>query len=98
MKLCHSWPVTCCRLLARAYPVIQVDDVLPPACVSRWAANAPDGSSLAALRARCEQHLGARHAAERLLRCWGNAGAGVSYAETKERISKVCVCVWVVCK
>ncbi|KAF8061907.1 MRF1 [Scenedesmus sp. PABB004] len=65
-----------------------VDDVLPPACVARWAAGAPEGSTLAALRARTEQHLAARHSAERLLRCWGS-GAGQTYGETKERIAKL---------
>ncbi|KAF6262938.1 armadillo-type protein [Scenedesmus sp. NREL 46B-D3] len=65
-----------------------VDDVLPPACIQRWASGAPEGSNLAALRARCELHLAARHSAERMLRCWGS-GAGQSYAETKERIAKL---------
>jgi programmed cell death protein 4 len=67
---------------------MQVDDVLPPACIQRWASGAPEGSNLAALKARCELHLAARHSAERMLRCWGS-GAGQSYAETKERIAKV---------
>jgi programmed cell death protein 4 len=66
----------------------QVDDILPPAVVTRWAAGSPDGSNLAALKARTELHLAARHSAERMLRCWG-AGAGQSYAETKDRIAKV---------
>ncbi|WIA38524.1 hypothetical protein OEZ86_001845 [Tetradesmus obliquus] len=65
-----------------------VDDVLPPACIQRWASGAPEGSNLAALKARCELHLAARHSAERMLRCWGS-GAGQSYAETKERIAKL---------
>lgn len=65
-----------------------VDDILPPACINRWAAGAPESSTLAALKARCELHLAARHSAERLLRCWGS-GAGQSYAETKERIAKL---------
>jgi programmed cell death protein 4 len=67
---------------------MQVDDVLPPACIQRWASGTPEGSNLAALKARCELHLAARHSAERMLRCWGS-GAGQSYAETKERIAKV---------
>eukprot|EP00879_Flechtneria_rotunda_P027618 GHRR01029593.1.p1 GENE.GHRR01029593.1~~GHRR01029593.1.p1 ORF type:complete len:199 (+),score=60.34 GHRR01029593.1:872-1468(+) len=65
-----------------------VDDVLPPACTSRWAAGAPEGSNLAALKHKVDLHLAARHSAERMLRCWGS-GAGQSYAETKERIAKV---------
>eukprot|EP00879_Flechtneria_rotunda_P004521 GHRR01004776.1.p1 GENE.GHRR01004776.1~~GHRR01004776.1.p1 ORF type:complete len:295 (+),score=104.22 GHRR01004776.1:159-1043(+) len=68
-----------------------VDDVLPPACTSRWAAGAPEGSNLAALKHKVDLHLAARHSAERMLRCWGS-GAGQSYAETKERIAKVCYC------
>lgn len=65
-----------------------VDDVLPPAAINRWASGAAEGSSLAALKARCDLHLAARHSAERLLRCWGS-GAGQSHAETKERIAKL---------
>eukprot|EP00878_Enallax_costatus_P006760 GHUV01007086.1.p1 GENE.GHUV01007086.1~~GHUV01007086.1.p1 ORF type:complete len:655 (+),score=257.56 GHUV01007086.1:532-2496(+) len=65
-----------------------VDDILPPACITKWSSGAPEGSSLAALKARCELHLAARHSAERMLRCWGS-GAGQSHAETKERIAKL---------
>lgn len=55
----------------------QVDDVLPPAAITRWASGAAEGSNLSALKARCDLHLAARHSAERLLRCWGS-GAGQS--------------------
>lgn len=75
-------------MTCRAVPYAQVDDVLPPAAISRWASGAAEGSSLAALKTRCDLHLAARHSAERLLRCWGS-GAGQSHAETKERIGKV---------
>jgi hypothetical protein len=71
---------------------LQVDDVLPPAAIARWASGATESSNLAALKARCDLHLAARHSAERLLRCWGS-GAGQSHAETKERIAKVCVLI-----
>lgn len=65
-----------------------VDDILPPAAITRWASGASESSALASLKSRCDSHLAARHSAERLLRCWGS-GAGQSHAETKERIAKL---------
>lgn len=63
-----------------------VDDVLPPSFVTRMP-EAP-GTTLTELRNKCEVHLGARHAAERLLRCWGS-GAGLGHEETKDAMRKV---------
>lgn len=42
------------------------------------------------VRQTCERHLGARHAAERLLRCWGS-GAGIILDETKASIKNLLV-------
>lgn len=57
--------------------------MLPPSFVAR-VEGAP-GSLAAELKHRCELHLGAKHAAERLQRCWGS-GAGFKFDETKESI------------
>jgi hypothetical protein len=42
----------------------------------------------AEVRRSCESHLGARHAAEALLRCWGS-GAGLMLNETKASIKSL---------
>ncbi|PRW57868.1 programmed cell death 4-like isoform B [Chlorella sorokiniana] len=60
-----------------------VDDVLPPSFVKRI--DGPAGSLAAELRHKCELHLGAKHSAERLARCWGS-GAGFKFDETKDSI------------
>jgi programmed cell death protein 4 len=41
---------------------------------TRPAANASAADILAQLRGRVEMHLAARHAAEKILRCWGTGG------------------------
>lgn len=64
-----------------------VDDILPPSFIARVPADA-EGSAAAELRHKCEVHLGARHAAERMLRCWGS-GAGRQHSEIKEAVTKV---------
>ena len=46
---------------------------------------AGEGSAAAAAKAKSESVLGARHAAERSLRCWG-AGAGLSFDATRTAI------------
>ncbi len=50
--------------------------------------NTVEGTAAARVRAKCQTHLGAPHAAERLLRCWGS-GAGLSHSETKDAIGRV---------
>ncbi|PSC74724.1 Programmed cell death 4 [Micractinium conductrix] len=60
-----------------------VDDVLPPSFCRRI--DGPPGSPTAELRHKCEVQLEAKHAAERLARCWGS-GAGFKFDETKESI------------
>lgn len=60
-----------------------MDDVLPPSFVGRI--SGPVGSLAADLKHKCELHLGAKHSAERLQRCWGS-GAGFKFDETKESI------------
>lgn len=67
--------------------------MLPPAFVQRLAAPgaAPagtPGSVLGELRHKVELQLGARHAAERLLRCWGGCSSS-SYDATKAAIAKL---------
>ena len=46
---------------------------------------AGENTAALAAKAQCESMLGARHAAERLLRCWG-AGAGLSFDATRTAI------------
>jgi hypothetical protein len=53
-----------------------VDDILPPKFVDQL--TQVDSSPVADLQQRCKLALSGRHAAERLLRCWGaHAGLGV---------------------
>mmetsp|Transcript_12322 Transcript_12322/g.22146 ORF Transcript_12322/g.22146 Transcript_12322/m.22146 type:complete len:142 (+) Transcript_12322:1096-1521(+) len=63
-----------------------VDDVLPPSFLHQIS---PEANALSAeVRRSCESHLGARHAAEALLRCWGS-GAGLMLNETKASIKSL---------
>eukprot|EP00873_Tetraselmis_striata_P037263 jgi/Tetstr1/457527/TSEL_044107.t1 len=74
------------QLLALFISRTIVDDVLPPSFLSHISAEASEQS--AEVRRSCESHLGARHAAEALLRCWGS-GAGLMLDETKSSIKSL---------
>jgi len=63
-----------------------VDDVLPPSYVGQIASGG--SPHVAEVRQTCEGHLTARHASERLLRCWGS-GAGLLLDETKSSIKNL---------
>lgn len=69
--------------LARAV----IDDALPPAFVSKIPE--VEGSLLVELKRRAEGHLSARHSAEKVLRCWGGQGVGLTYSDTKDSIAKM---------
>jgi MA3 domain len=51
-------------------------------------AAAVEGTMVAEVRLKCESLLSARHAAERLLRCWGN-GAGLVFEDTRDAVRKM---------
>ncbi|KAG2483606.1 hypothetical protein HYH03_017548 [Edaphochlamys debaryana] len=75
------------ELLSRFVARAVVDDVLPPAIVA--AIDPEAGPESKDLRSRCEAALAGRHSAEKVLRCWGGAGTGTSYADTKAAISSL---------
>lgn len=72
------------ELLSRFVLRAIVDDVLPPAVVTHI--DAESSPAAKDLRHRCESQLAARHSAEKVLRCWGGAGTGISYSDTKAAI------------
>mmetsp|Transcript_37781 Transcript_37781/g.95570 ORF Transcript_37781/g.95570 Transcript_37781/m.95570 type:complete len:712 (-) Transcript_37781:372-2507(-) len=72
-------------LLAMFIARAVVDDVLPPAFALR-VPGSPEAA--AALKQKLEGHLGARHGAEKVLRCWGS-GAGMTYQDTKDSIARL---------
>ncbi len=47
--------------------------------------SAAPGEGAQAVAHTCEVHLSARHAAERMSRCWGS-GAGLIFDETRDSI------------
>jgi len=64
-----------------------VDDILPPSFVGTIST---DDELHTGVRRTCEGHLSARHAAERLLRCWGS-GAGLMLDETKASMKNLLI-------
>ncbi|EFJ42803.1 hypothetical protein VOLCADRAFT_107054 [Volvox carteri f. nagariensis] len=75
------------ELLSRFVMRAVVDDVLPPAIVSY--VDPESGPACRDLRQRCEAQLAARHNAEKVLRCWGGAGTGTHFTDSKAAISSL---------
>ncbi|GAQ81206.1 MA3 domain-containing protein [Klebsormidium nitens] len=70
--------------LARAV----VDDILPPAFLSRTGKSLAEGSLPQTVVRKAEARLGSRHAAERVERCWGGS-TNKHVDEVKDKIKKL---------
>eukprot|EP00850_Spirogloea_muscicola_P020782 SM000226S07423 [mRNA] locus=s226:211873:213228:- [translate_table: standard] len=70
--------------LARAV----VDDILAPLFLSELGEAAEDGSTGQEVVRSAQRMLGARHAGERILRCWGGS-TGSSLDDAKDKIGKL---------
>ena len=62
-----------------------IDDILPRSFASK-VPKCATGTNKAAVIDSFNRHIGSRHAAERLLRCWGEAGVGHDIDATKASI------------
>eukprot|EP00898_Chlorokybus_atmophyticus_P003054 jgi/Chlat1/374/Chrsp10S01525 len=60
-----------------------VDDILPPAYLTKLETKLPEDSLPRQVVHRAEAHVNARHGSERVLRCWG--GGGVSHVDDAKR-------------
>ncbi|XP_024376076.1 MA3 DOMAIN-CONTAINING TRANSLATION REGULATORY FACTOR 4 [Physcomitrium patens] len=71
--------------LARAV----VDDILPPLYLEEISEQLADGSLGKEIVRMAQSMLCARHAGERILRCWGGGGTGQALEDAKEKIKSL---------
>lgn len=83
------WMTSCHHPLSRSCPTV-CGGMLPTIAAVHTCTRyrTEPNTTVGQVRAKCKSHLGARHAAERLLRCWGS-GAGLFHGETKDAIGRV---------
>jgi programmed cell death protein 4 len=75
-----------CEILALFLARAVVDDILPPAFIQKLPAS--ENTPQAECKNKCELHMSARHAAERMLRCWGG-NVGMQLEDTKQSVASM---------